>query len=276
MVYQNKLAAAVKVNGKVLRENAGTVLIPFGSEYSILVKNLNSVRVMVKVHIDGDEVTEPWLIVEPNSSIELERWVKSTNLEKGNRFKFIERTKPIEEYRGIQIDDGLIRIEYKTEQRVQPQPIVRFYEKWVPIQKPYVPYSTWYEYPYTYTNLSGSLENSGRGTVSCNNLSRSVGAASAVEASGQFSCNMTNFLPQSDAGITVPGSESNQKFVSGAWFPTESQSDVLVLNLRGEVNGKPIEKPVTVNQKLTCSSCGMKSNSMFQFCARCGTALEII
>ena len=49
MMYESKLAAAIKVNGKVLREfNKDTVYIPFGSEYSILLKNLNTKRAIVE------------------------------------------------------------------------------------------------------------------------------------------------------------------------------------------------------------------------------------
>ena len=44
MMYNNKLVAAIKSNGKVLREFGEEVYIPFGSEYSILIKNLHSVR----------------------------------------------------------------------------------------------------------------------------------------------------------------------------------------------------------------------------------------
>ena len=43
-MYLNKVAVAIKSNGKVLREQGDNVYIPFGSEYSIQVKNLNSVR----------------------------------------------------------------------------------------------------------------------------------------------------------------------------------------------------------------------------------------
>ena len=41
MVYNEKLVASVKCNGKVLREDKDTVYLPFGSEYSILLKNMN-------------------------------------------------------------------------------------------------------------------------------------------------------------------------------------------------------------------------------------------
>ena len=56
MVYQNKVVAVIKVDGKVLREDNGSVRLPFGSEYSVLVKNLNSVRVEAKITIDGKDV----------------------------------------------------------------------------------------------------------------------------------------------------------------------------------------------------------------------------
>jgi len=42
MMYESKLAAAIKVDGKVLREFKDTVHIPFGSEYTVLLKNLNT------------------------------------------------------------------------------------------------------------------------------------------------------------------------------------------------------------------------------------------
>jgi hypothetical protein len=116
MVYHQKLVACIKVNGQVLRESDSTVSIPFGSEYSILLKNLNSKRVQVKVHVDGTDATDgTWLILGPNQSLELERFIRNGNLQSGNRFKFIPRTKQIEQHRGLKADDGLIRIEYKTE-----------------------------------------------------------------------------------------------------------------------------------------------------------------
>ena len=56
MMYGNKLAAAIKVNGKVLREFKDTVYIPFGAEYTILVKNLETKRAIVNIFIDGENV----------------------------------------------------------------------------------------------------------------------------------------------------------------------------------------------------------------------------
>ena len=41
MTYQEKLVAVVKCRGKILREHGEFVTIPFGEEYTILLKNLD-------------------------------------------------------------------------------------------------------------------------------------------------------------------------------------------------------------------------------------------
>jgi rRNA maturation endonuclease Nob1 len=79
----------------------------------------------------------------------------------------------------------------------------------------------------------------------------------------------------SDVGITVPGAESNQQFVWGENFATESQSHVLVFHLVGQVKGKHVSRPVTVETKQTCISCGRQNKSNTKFCAECGTSLRI-
>ena len=112
MMYESKLAAAIKVNGKVLREFKDTVHIPFGSEYTILLKNLNTTRAVVNVFIDGDDTVPGGLVIDPGREIDLERWVKNGNLTEGNRFKFIERTAAVEQHRGVKLEDGLVRVEF--------------------------------------------------------------------------------------------------------------------------------------------------------------------
>src|ERR1035441_9204263 len=116
MMYSTNFAAAIRVGGNVLRETGDEVQLPFGSEYSIRLKNLNTVRAMVKVDIDGHDVTDGrWLILDPNTAFDLERSIRDGNMCLGNKFKFIERTSEVENYRGVGVDDGTVRVEYKFE-----------------------------------------------------------------------------------------------------------------------------------------------------------------
>ena len=74
MVYSQKFVAVVKAGGKILREKEGNeVLLPFGSEYSLLLKNLEARKALVKVSVDGKDVTgSSGIIIQPNSELELE------------------------------------------------------------------------------------------------------------------------------------------------------------------------------------------------------------
>jgi zinc-ribbon domain len=274
MMYQNRFIASVRVNGKILRENQGTVTLPFGSEFELLLKNMHSRRAMATVSIDGvDVMGGTRLIIGPNDSISLERFIKNGNMSSGNKLKFVERTAGIEEHRGIKQEDGLVRVEFWAEKE-KPQEITetivrRHYvdDYWyVPRQYPWYPYITW---------------TSGIGSVTCG-LS---GAANYNFAQGsqvtanscQMNANMNAvFTATNDAGITVPGSESHQNFYSASGFPLEASSTVIVLQLRGEVGGVAAVRPVTVELKPTCSSCGKVNKATNKFCSECGTALFLI
>jgi len=122
-LYSSNFAIAIKANGKVLREQADLVTLPFGTEFSVFVKNLNSVRAQFTVSVDGQDATEGCrLILAPNSGVELERFIKGGNLSTGNKFRYIERTAAVEAHRGIGAEDGLVRVECWKE-RVIPSPV---------------------------------------------------------------------------------------------------------------------------------------------------------
>lgn len=246
MMYQNKLVACLKVNGRILREDHGVVLVPFGSEYSIQVKNLNSVRAKVKIGVDGEDATGgTWLVIEPNSSTELERFIRNGNWQSGNRFKFIERSGDVEAHRGIKAEDGIVRVEYATERRVVDVPIVRHYD--VPVPHYYNP-DPWYPRPPRRPYYGGL---------------------------GQATRSITASASSGEAGITVAGSESHQAFHGVPDFSTD-QSDVMVLMLRGIVGNQAVEAAVTIQTKRTCSTCGKTHKSDVAFCSGCGTALTLI
>lgn len=249
MMYNSNLVTAIKVNGRILRESGDAVTLPFGSEYSILIKNLNSVRAQVSVSVDGTDATDGQkIIIGPNSSFELERFIRNGNLQAGNKFKFIERSGDIEKHRGIGSDDGLIRVEGWKEHVTQ-------YVN-VPVPR--------YVYP--------------RRTMWPTSPLRAGGGPhwSASSVSVMNFCAQEQEVERSDAGITVAGSQSNQQFHSVSGFPVEPQSIVMVLHLRGEVGGEVASAPITVKEKLICSTCGKSNTAISQFCGRCGTALTIL
>ena len=55
-MYNNKLVAVIKQNGKVLNERGDKVSLPFGTDYSIHLKNLNSEDAIITIDIDGKDV----------------------------------------------------------------------------------------------------------------------------------------------------------------------------------------------------------------------------
>lgn len=231
MMYNQKLVASVKCAGKIMREQGETVFLPFGEEYSLLLKNLSSQKAVIQVEIDGRQVIPDGLVLHPNVSIDLERFIVNSDLNKGPRFRFIEKTEQISDYRGDTIDDGIIRISYQFEMPV-PYPPTTFYD------------NSWYRACQTNFTLS-----------SCVDGLNDVGGLNDV------------------AGITVNGSESNQKFQTTSVGTLESTKHVIVLNLKGQVDDIRVKTPVTVDRRIKCNTCGNINSSSNTFCGKCGTNL---
>jgi len=284
-MYNNKLAVALKSAGKVLREFGETVYIPFGSEYSVLLKNLNSVRALVKVEIDGVDVGDGTrFVLDANSSVELERFIKNGNLKKGNRFKFIERTGGVEKHRGVGIEDGIVRIEFNYE---QPLTITTTNWDWQWNNKPYYSF-------YNTTDDAGFRGLIGNSVSSnyCANVS--AGGSTAKMPDGNVTLTSSVNLDsnakgivsneasvedivKNEAGITVAGSVSAQQFKQVDSFLTEAETHVIVLQMLGQTeDNQQVLKPVTVKAKPKCITCGRTNKATAKFCTDCGTSLQII
>jgi len=282
MTYKDNFVVEVKCNGKIMRVKDGAIYLPYGSEYTLLLKNLNSRRASVKIHIDGTDVLDySSLILDANSSTELEGFLRGSVAT--NHFKFIHKTKEIQEHRGDKVDDGLIRVEFAFEREKPNRPVIihehhhhNVYSNWN--------YSNWFDGDstvkygacdnFTMSNsgdqVKGMAENcSARGVVEDSLEPQSINMVQVdslgVESLGQ---------PLDDEGITVKGSECHQSFRYGAIGELE-QSQVITIQLKGiSGGGVKVQQPVTVQTKLQCSSCGTKSKSSFKYCPSCGTYLE--
>jgi hypothetical protein len=266
MTYKKNFVLAVKVNGKILRESGEEVQLPFGSEYSVLIKNLNPVRAMAQISIDGKEATT-WLVLPANGEMEVERFLRSDNLKQGNSFKFIERTQAVEDHRGIQLEDGLLRVEFKKELVFEMPKVVEHHtyhyhhDCW-----PYPYYRRFYDYlgPVWNTNTvmnSNKTTRSLSGTVHSQNM--------------MMSAQCMKLADENTSGITAPGAVSNQQFVSVSSFQTEA-SEVLTLKLIGKHGKVDVQRPVTVDLRAVCQTCGKRAKGAAKFCSGCGTSLQII
>ena len=263
MMYNSKLVASIKANGKVLREFKDTVYIPFGSEYSILLKNLNTARALINIYIDGDNVVPGGLVLRAGQELDLERAIRNNNLTEGNKFKFIERTGNIEDHRGIKLEDGLIRVEYQFEKVYQRQDGIQW--KNLPVED-----SVWYDSSYS---SSSSLDRDLRAYSGPAPYSVSASSASLNTWSDTIATSATF---QTETGITVAGSKSEQKFSTVSSFTCEPEKHNIIFKLLGETaENKTIREPITVKAKPKCTTCGKQNKATAKFCSDCGTALVI-
>ena len=260
MAFKKNFVASIKCGGKILRENGEYVTLPFGSEYSILLKNLHTRKALINIDIDGTRVFNN-LVVYPNQTAELKRYQN-----KDNRFKFIEKTQEISDYRGDKIDDGFIRVEFKFEKElpVYREEIVRTREyRW----DGYV-HEPCHRITYGYGSNSNGYSN-----IAYNVLAHSGDCLTFVASSApDFNAQIMKSV--SDAGITVPGQASGQTFSSATIGELESNSEVIIIRLSGKKGGAIVEQPITVNTKLKCPTCGRQNKSNSRFCNNCGTSLE--
>jgi hypothetical protein len=259
MVYKQHFAAVLKHNGHILRDTNGDIRIPFGAEYSLLLKNLDSRRAVVSVSIDGQDVLHGrQLVINGNSDMELERFLE--NLTDGHRFKFIQKTAEIAEHRGDRIDDGIIRVEWRYE--LMPSPV------------------TW---TYSGTPRRHSLSEwvdgtDGRGPVRWMSASTTgaqhIPAGDVVASYTLQASSLGTPRPAPSEGITVGGSISQQHFYETSVGPLEMERHVLVLRLLGTTPAGVVRQPVTVRTRKRCVTCGRQAKSHQQFCGQCGTALD--
>ena len=93
-MYRDSYVVALMVNEKIQKESDdGTVLIPFGSEYVIRLKNKLHKRAVADVWLDG-RIAAKGIVIDANGTVDLERFVEDGNLSEGKRFKLARLSDP--------------------------------------------------------------------------------------------------------------------------------------------------------------------------------------
>lgn len=231
-MYKDNFVVAVKCNDNILREHGSTVYLPFNTNYSILLKNKDSRKALVTIEIDGEDVlNHHGLIMSGNDSHELKGFMRDMNLT--NRFKFINKTKEIQDYRGDKIDDGLLRVTYNF------------------VAPPVKSYEPKYLFSYGDCRIKGDTVYRA-GAVSCCSSAPAIDEGITVKGESiSQSYNYGNI-----------GNLSSEKHVI-----------ILQLKGRTKIKKTTVKKPLTVVNKIRCETCGRKNKSSNKFCYNCGTCL---
>ena len=253
-MHKNNFVMAVKVDGKVLREFDGKVYLPFGSEYKILLKNLSSIRASVKVSIDGvDVLGGNSLIIDGNRSMDLARFLDNGDMERGNAFKFIEKTQKISDHRGDKAEDGLLTITYEFE---QPQAAIVGRAQYRGILP---------DTDFASRRISGGLPHTSwhSSTMLADSTPVALNAVQTQAASNT-------------SGITAPGAITEQSFGTVYGFKGTGVYHTMTMELKGGAVSGPVTTPVAVKKREKCPMCGTIVRQTAKFCHECGSSVEFV
>lgn len=273
-MYKNNFIVTLKCNvGSILREKNDIISMPFGSEYSIVMRNLDSRKAVVSIEIDGENVLDySKILINPYGETELTGFLKGSSV--NNKFKFIKKTKEIVEHRGDKVCDGIVRVEVWFESKpFTYSTLVNYDTYWPHYTGKYVGnYGGLTDDSIRWRNYGGLTDDS----IYEYNYHNTAYCSSVGSSSGAMQCS-NDIIPtlKEDEGITVKGSKTKQDF-DYVFTPTlELNSTVFNFKLKGtKINGSCVKNIVTMRKKIKCETCGKNCSSGYSFCPRCGTCLE--
>lgn len=290
-MYRDSYVAALMVGGKIQKESDdGTVLIPFGSEYVLRLKNKLRKRAVADVWIDG-KIAVKGVVIDANETVDLERFVADGNLTEGKRFKLARLTDPKVDQPGDS-ENGSIEVNFYPE---KDAPVV---EKTVIHEYKHDCHNHWnhlghcnsccnnafcsicrppfYYKTYTagstndvlcggtvtggFTSGNITISNSGNNTLSSNSLNAAVFSASAEPVSMDMHVDAKS-AQLGEAAATVEGSTSLQKFSSIYIDVDRSKPTTIRLTVKG------------LSKVLEACQCGYKRRKDVKFCPNDGTQL---
>ncbi len=286
-MFRDSYVAVLIVGDKIQKESDnGTVVIPFGSEYVLRLKNKLRKRAVADVWIDG-KIACKGIVVDANGTVDLERFVEDGNLSEGKRFKLVRVTDPKVDQPNDS-ENGNIEVNFYPEKDapVVEKTIIHEYvhdhrhtrydllghcidcctDIWCRSCHPNVIYKyggiplgnggvTYTAGVYTSGNISLSNPNS---VVTSNSLNVSY---SSDTKNLQASVDASNLV--GEAAATVGGSISNQVFSSIFVDVDRSKPTTIRLTVKGL--SKVIE---------TCK-CGYKRKKDVKYCPNDGTQLVV-
>lgn len=267
-MYNSGIIANIRIGNKILREKNNVVYLPFKSEYNITFKNLSNKRAFASIYIDGNDVLcgrKLCLDCDRNITI-LERYLED-DLNIGHKFRFIEKTDQISDYRGDKIEDGIIDIKFNFEgekkDKYKIYNLCSFSSLPSDIKK------------YNKLEVNYSNELFSNSSIDYCYIGSSTPDIAKTTRASIFSESRSLNENINEEGITVKGTKSDQAFTECPYVDLDSVTHVMIFRLKGSSKYNiPIYTPLITSTKLTCPTCGTKSRSQNNFCYKCGTALD--
>lgn len=264
-MYKNSFVSVLTVNGKsLMTETNGEVVIPTNSEYSILLKNNHtSKHAFVEINIDGKQIFSDYqIILAPGDKKAIDSPPKTLlGNENPRKFKVIEKTKDIQNYREDDIEDGLVKI------------IVTYGEKRKSkfFDQPCYPGKGFIDGPFDHPPIFKHTD------IYCSNSDSSLDRATAT-----FSNSLTSESLNKSA-ITVEGSENKSadydiNMISKNDFTMEDTRTSFIFMIKTVDELTDIEKEskgIFVKDKKKCSSCGRKFKNKYNYCPYDATYLRV-
>ncbi len=258
MVYQNKFVLCVLVNGNIVKEQSdGSVCIPFGSEYTVRLRNKNNRRVLVVLYIDGENVSEGGFIVNANDYVDIKRPV---NVDRA--FKFVSLQSADAQDFGKNGPSTSVTGKIEARFYFEKEPYVK---KYTTVPLPYTYEKPWVSQPIlkwsssTKSSLTSELQNSQitNDADTCGLYSGEIKLCDTTSIPPQNDCCLQSFgfsgqLHSSSVqgfsdGCTVEGSETGQNFATTV-FCAESTCTTLVVTLRSDQNAYPEELKLKIRE----------------------------
>jgi hypothetical protein len=268
-MYVKNFVVSIKCGDKFLRDNGGDVELPFNSEYSLFLKNLDSRDSVVGIKIDGEDVLDDnRIVVRGNSSVELLGFMEGSKVKR--KFKFIEYDNVLEKKIEYSPEFSLISVEvtYRKPKPTVQEHIVKYRYDWETYPTPYYGIHPRYDHVEIYCGdrIYGDRMVWGGGTISSNGTcSKSLNIQTLNRST----------LSTNDVGITVKGDKCNQSFTSTYIDDLEDQSHVIILRLRGfHSDITKVVDVVTNKDKVYCSECGKSNSIKNKYCPDCGNLLK--
>lgn len=256
-MYQNNVAVAIRVNSEPKREvnsnsrnciKSAEVFMPCGQEYTIYINNKNNYRIYAKVSIDGMDISDPYsYIVQPNSDLEIKRFMIDGNLEIGKSFKTVDSSASQNPH-NPQL--GKVKIVVSKE---------AFDNVWTSASYTYTS-PIWTDN--TWKNTDNITYNTnGDYTIVSNNDDRWVNAVTHINYCSPVHGSSYVSVPiVSKELATEEGSVVNQK------YSVDSTSASLIYLCEFEYSLKKI----IMGSTKFCYNCGTELNSNWNYCSSCG------